>query len=105
MVNMLNLNEIQEKIDLWVKNHGDYWSPLSMLCAIVEEIGEIAREINSLEGYKPKKKEEKGELFEEMGDLLFSIICLANYYDIKLDNAILKSIKKFSERDINRFTG
>ncbi len=103
MANILNLNEIQEKVDLWIKNHGDYWSPLSMLSAIMEEVGEVAREINNLEGFKPIKKGKKADLVEELGDLLFSIICLANYYDIELNDAVLKSIEKFSERDNFRF--
>ena len=104
MVNLLNLKEIQEKVDLWIKNHGGYWSPLSMMGAIMEEIGEVAREINSLEGFKPKKQGKNADLFEELGDLLFSIVCLANYYDVELNDAILKSMEKFSERDSNRFT-
>ena len=104
MNDLLNLNEIQKKVDSWIKNHGGYWSPLSMMGAIMEEIGEVAREINFLEGFKPKKNAKKADLFEEMGDLLFSIICLANHYDIKLNDAIFKSLEKFSERDTNRFT-
>lgn len=51
-----SLKEIQRIIDNWIHMHGGYWPPLSMISAIMEELGELAREINSLEGYKPKKK-------------------------------------------------
>ncbi|MFX1395026.1 MAG: MazG nucleotide pyrophosphohydrolase domain-containing protein, partial [Promethearchaeota archaeon] len=66
---------------------------------------ELAREINYLEGYKPKKSTEKKEkdLGEELADLIFSIICLGNYYEIDLNEKIDNIIKKYSKRDSNRF--
>ncbi len=48
-----SLEDIQELVDKWIREHGGYWPSLSMVCAIMEELGEVAREINSLEGYKP----------------------------------------------------
>ncbi|MFX1274887.1 MAG: nucleotide pyrophosphohydrolase [Promethearchaeota archaeon] len=98
-----SLQDIQKKVDDWIIRNGGYWNPLSMTCAIIEEVGEVAREINSIEGYKPKKSYEKSDLAEEMGDLVFSIICLANYYQVDLGDSILKTIKKYSTRDANRF--
>ena len=47
-----NLKQIQKKIDDWINDHGGYWSPLAMLASIMEEVGELAREINNLEGFK-----------------------------------------------------
>ena len=96
---------IQEKIDEFINNHGGYWPPLSMLAAIVEEVGELAREINHLERYKPKKadKTDMRSLGEELGDIVFSVICLANFYDIKLNEEILQVLKKYQKRDSNRF--
>jgi len=98
------LKGIQEKIDDWIKDHGGYWSPLAMLSAIMEERGELAREINDLEGFKPKKRIKKSpDLGEELADLLFSIICLANHYDIDLDSHLESIIAKYTKRDANRF--
>lgn len=101
-----SLNEIQNKINEWILKHGGYWSPLSMLSAIMEELGELAKVINYLEGFKPKKSNEKIShtvLGEELADLLFSIICVANYYKIDLNEQINNVLKKYSKRDAKRF--
>ncbi len=101
---MNSLKEIQERVDKWIHEHGGYWSSLSMVCAITEELGEVAREINSLEGYKPKKSGLKNlKLGEELADLLFSIICLANHCKIDLDTELSNVFKKYTERDSTRF--
>jgi len=100
-----SLNEVQKIVDNWICEHGGYWAPLSMICAIIEELGEVAREINSLEGYKPKKsKISDSNLGEELADLLFSIICIANHYKIDLGKEFNNIINKYSERDSNRFS-
>jgi NTP pyrophosphatase (non-canonical NTP hydrolase) len=99
-----SLKSIQDKIDEFIRNHGGYWPPLSMLSAVVEEIGELAREINHLEGFKPKKStESKIDLGEELADIIFAIICLANYYKIDLNEKINQIIDKYQKRDSNRF--
>ena len=101
----LSLKELQKRIDTWIGAHGEYWTPLSMTCAIMEELGEVAREINSLEGFKPKKEAaDTSKLGEELADLIFSIICLANHYHINLGEEIEKTLLKYSVRDSNRFT-
>ena len=99
------LKNIQEKINDWIKNHGGYWPPLAMLSAVTEELGELAREINALEGFKPRKStKEKDLLGEELADLLFSIICVANHYDIDLNSCLERAILKYTKRDANRFS-
>ena len=104
MVPKNSLIEIQEMVDKWIHEHGGYWPSLSMVCAVMEELGEVAREINSLEGYKPKKSGRKNsKLGEELADLLFSIICIANHYKIDLGEEILEDLDKYSKRDVNRF--
>ena len=99
------LNEIQIEIDKWIQKHGGYWPPLSMLSAIMEEVGELAREINFLEGHKPKKSTDKKESYlgEELADLTFSVICLANYYKIDLTDKIKNVLRKYTQRDGSRF--
>jgi len=97
--------EVQKQVDKWISEHGGYWPPLSMVCAIVEELGEVAREINSIESFKPKKsKVSDSNVGEELADLLFSIICLANYYKIDLGKEFSNIIIKYSNRDAKRFS-
>ncbi|TFG03834.1 MAG: nucleotide pyrophosphohydrolase [Promethearchaeota archaeon] len=105
MTEKLSLDDMQNLVNEWIQKHGGYWTPLSMLSASIEELGEISREINHLEGFKPKKYKRKNEseLDEELADLLFSIICIANYYDINLARAFHKIIAKYSKRDSKRF--
>jgi len=100
-----SIKEIQQIVNNWIKDHRGYWPPLSMISAIMEELGELAREVNSLEGYKPKKESvrAKSNLGEELADLLFSIICVANHYKIDLSDELDKIINKYSERDSRRF--
>ncbi|MHA1149252.1 MAG: nucleotide pyrophosphohydrolase [Promethearchaeota archaeon] len=94
----------QQKINNWIQKHGGYWSPLAMLASVTEELGELAREINHLEGFKPKKtSESEVRIGEELADLVFSIICIANYYDINLTRELERVIAKFSSRDALRF--
>ena len=105
MLEEKTLKDIQSEIDNWIHKHGGYWPPLSMLSAIMEEVGEVAREINSLEGHKPKKSIEKkgSNLGEELADLLFSVICLANCYKIDLNDKLKNVLSKYNKRDAFRF--
>ncbi|MFX1570983.1 MAG: MazG nucleotide pyrophosphohydrolase domain-containing protein [Promethearchaeota archaeon] len=104
MINENFLKEAQDIVDKWIRDHGGYWPPLSMTCAIMEELGEIAREINAIEGYKPKKlRILDSNLGEELADLLFSVICIGNYFEIDLGKEFNNIIKKYSRRDSNRF--
>ena len=99
-----SLKEIQKIVNNWILKHGGYWPPLSMLCAVMEELGEVAREINSLEGNKPKKSGlNDSNLGEELADLLFSVVCISNHYKIDLSKELNKIIKKYDKRDSNRF--
>ncbi|MHA1782779.1 MAG: nucleotide pyrophosphohydrolase [Promethearchaeota archaeon] len=99
------LSQAQKIVDEFIGKHGGYWPPLSMIAAIMEELGEVAREVNHLEGHKPKKKENDSEkLGEELGDLLFSVFCLANYYKINLDDQLDKILQKYERRDSKRFS-
>jgi len=104
MTKNISLKEFQKKIDDWIAHHGGYWPPLSMLSAIVEEIGELAREINHLEGFKPKKSDKFSPNFGgELADVMFALICLANSYKIDISYELEAVIKKYTTRDSNRF--
>ncbi len=100
----ISLKEFQNKIDDWIAHHGGYWPPLSMLSAIVEEIGELAKEINHLEGFKPKKSDKfSPNLGGELADVIFALICLANSYKIDISYELEAVIEKYTIRDASRF--
>lgn len=104
MTKNISLKEFQKKIDGWIALHGGYWPPLSMLSAIVEEIGELAKEINHLEGFKPKKSDKfLPDLGGELADVMFALICLANFYKIDISYELEAVIEKYTIRDSKRF--
>jgi NTP pyrophosphatase (non-canonical NTP hydrolase) len=71
----------------------------------MEEVGELARLINHLNGTKPKKPDEPAQdLEEEVGDILYTLACFANANDLDLDRAFQKSVVKSAERDAERFS-
>jgi NTP pyrophosphatase (non-canonical NTP hydrolase) len=103
---MRTLAEIQADIEHLIKEewHSHYWSPLSSLARLTEEVGELAREINHSYGEKPKKASEgPGNIAAEMADILFILASLANSLDIDLDEAFSQVMGKYRERDANRW--
>ncbi len=95
----------QKDIDDWVQGYKEpYWPALSIFARIVEEVGEVGRLLNHMYGSKPKKfNEAEQELGEEIADVMFSLICLANKHNIDLDTEIEKVIQKSKSRDDGRF--
>ena len=102
----LTLKKAQKIVDDWINQFEEgYWPPLSMLASLVEEVGELAREINAKEKIKKKKgMESEGDIGLEMADILFSLICLANHYKIDLESKFREVIEKYSNRDFSRWT-
>ena len=101
----LTFSEAQRIVDDWIKElGGGYWPPLSMLAALVEEVGELAREINAVEGPKRKKRGEGSvDIGLELADIIFAVICIANYYGLDLEDAFQRVIEKYTERDFDRW--
>jgi NTP pyrophosphatase (non-canonical NTP hydrolase) len=99
------MNELQADVDAWIQAvGGGYWSPHANLARIAEEVGELARLVNHLYGPKPKKATEaRQELGEEMADIVFAIICLANSQGIDLGASLQQVIAKVWERDRHRY--
>ena len=99
------MEKYQKELDeFFKKKDWPYWSPLSILACLFEEGGEVARLVNHLYGDKRKKDSEKEqELEEELGDVLYTLICFANSTGINLDSAIRKSLDKAATRDKDRF--
>jgi len=99
------MKKYQKELDNWFRKQGwDYWSPHEILARLMEETGEFARLVNHLHGPKKKKlSEPKQELEEEIGDIIYTLICYANSNGLNLDHAIEKSFKKVIVRDKNRY--
>ena len=96
---------LQKVVDDWVKTKKlGYFAPLEILARLVEEVGELARELNHEFGPKRKKDTEKrGEIGDEMADIIFTLICLANSQGIDLDKSFRKMMKKIKGRDKKRW--
>lgn len=101
-----SLAEMQREVDRYISQFKEgYFSPLSMLARMSEEVGELAREVNHQFGEKPKKpSEEENSIELELGDILFITMCFANSLDIDLSKAHDSVMHKFSTRDANRWT-
>ncbi|GAE29040.1 nucleotide pyrophosphohydrolase [Halalkalibacter hemicellulosilyticus] len=101
-----SMKQMQNEVDQFIGQFKEgYFSPLAMLARMTEEVGELAREVNHYYGEKPKKEtEDEKSLEQELGDLMFVLICFANSLHIDLDEAFDLVMKKFQERDQNRWT-
>ena len=100
------MHKHQRAVDEWFKEKGwEYWEPLAITTRLFEECGEFARLVNHVYGPKKKKlDEEKQDMEEELGDIIYTLICFANSHGIDLDVATQKSIDKVTLRDKDRYT-
>jgi NTP pyrophosphatase (non-canonical NTP hydrolase) len=98
--------EMQNRVNEYISQFKEgYFSPLSMLARLTEEVGEMAREVNHYYGEKPKKStEQENTIEEELGDLLFVVLCFANSLKIDISEAFDIAMTKFETRDKNRWT-
>lgn len=96
---------MQKEVDDWVNQFKiGYFKPLEILARLTEETGELAREINHIYGPKKKKStEETNELENEIGDILFTLTCLANSQNLDLQRAFDKIMSKYNKRDKDRW--
>jgi NTP pyrophosphatase (non-canonical NTP hydrolase) len=95
-------NEVNEYIDQFKEG---YFPPFEMLARMSEELGELAREVQQVYGMKKKKESEaQMSMEEELGDLLFVLICFANSQNIDMQQAHDRVMEKFKSRDKNRWT-
>jgi NTP pyrophosphatase (non-canonical NTP hydrolase) len=104
MANKITLQEAQEKVDNWIKTVGvKYFSELTNLGILMEEVGELSRILVRKYGDQSfKNKEEEVLLADEMADVLFVLICLANQTGVDLTTALEKNIEKKTLRDATR---
>jgi len=103
-MNNLTINEAQQKIDEWIKTIGvKYFSELTNLGILMEEVGELSRLMVRKYGEQSFKESDKGkELADEMADVLWVLLCLANQTGINLTEALEKNFEKKTRRDATR---
>lgn len=94
------LQNLQAFIDRWIRERGGYWSPLSQYARLAEEVGELGRELNFHFGDKPRAvKDQAGSLMDELGDVFFIVILLANDLGIDLRAALSATLDKYRSRE------
>ena len=100
----ITISEAQQKVDYWIKTIGfRYFSELTNMAILTEEVGELARIIARKYGDQSfKESDEKYNLEDEMADVLWVLICLANQTGVNLNEAFLKNIEKKTSRDKER---
>ncbi len=99
----LTIHRAQQLVDEWIHRYGvRYFSELTNMACLTEEVGELARVIARKYGDQSFKTGEKSDLGEEMADVLWVLICLANQTGVDLNEELLKSIDKKTKRDSNR---
>jgi len=100
----MTVQEAQEKVDQWIKVHGvRYFNELTNMAMLTEEVGEVARVMARTYGEQSSKKgEEENNLADELADVLFVLICIANQTGIDLTDAFKKNLEKKTGRDSER---
>lgn len=99
----MTIQEAQISVDQWIKTYGvRYFSELTNMAILTEEVGELARVMARKYGDQSFKEGEKENLGEEMADVLWVLICLANQTGVNLTEELKKSIEKKTKRDKER---
>lgn len=106
MAQQKTMRQLQQDVDDYISQFKEgYFTPLEMIARLTEELGELAREVNHVYGPKKKKSSEaEASISEEMGDLLFVLITMANSLDVDLTESLDQVLEKFNTRDKNRWT-
>ena len=99
----MTLEEAQKQVDHWIKTYGvRYFSELTNMAVLTEEVGEVARIMARKYGEQSFKENEKCELADELADVLWVLICIANQTGIDLTEALEKNLDKKTKRDNKR---
>ena len=100
----LTVKELQATVDHWIKTYGvRYFAEMTNLAVLMEEVGELARIMARTYGEQSfKKRPEKADLADEIADVLFVLVCIANQTGVDLEAAIAQNLKKKSDRDDTR---
>jgi len=101
----MTIQEAQETVDLWIRKYGvRYFNELTNMAILTEEVGEVARIIARTYGEQSlgQANASKLDLADELADVIFVVICLANQTGIDLEAALLKNLQKKTTRDFDR---
>lgn len=100
----MTLEQSQQEVDRWIKTHGvRYFNELTNMAILTEEVGELARIMARRYGEQSEKESDKGKnLGDEMADVLWVLICLANQTGVNLTEAFQRNMEKKTERDKDR---
>ena len=99
----MTIKEAQETVDNWIKEYGvRYFSELTNMACLTEEVGEVARIIARKYGDQSFKEGEKCDLSDEMADVLWVLLCLANQTGVDLTEALARNLAKKTQRDATR---
>ena len=99
----MTLEEAQKQVDHWIKTYGvRYFSELTNMAVLTEEVGELARIMARTYGDQSFKEGEKNDLSDEMADVLWVLICLANQTGVNLTEAFQRKLEKKTNRDKDR---
>lgn len=100
----ITIKEAQHKVDEWIKTYGvRYFNELTNMAILTEEVGEVARVISRTYGEQSfKENDKKHDLGDEMADVLWVLMCLANQTGIDLTEAFRKNLEKKTDRDNER---
>lgn len=101
---LMTINQAQQQVDQWINTVGvRYFNELTNMAILTEEVGELARIIARRYGEQSEKESDKGkDLGDEMADVLWVLICLANQTGVNLTEAFKKNMEKKTNRDSNR---
>ncbi|BBO70230.1 pyrophosphatase [Desulfosarcina alkanivorans] len=100
----LTVENLQSIVDRWIRTHGvRYFSEMTNLAVLVEEVGEVARIMARTYGEQSVKgKKETSDLGDELADVLFVLVCIANQTGVNLESAIARNLEKKTARDSKR---
>ena len=99
----MTIEQAQNTVDEWIKKYGvRYFDPMTNLAVLMEEVGELSRIFARKYGEQSFKEGEKDNIEEEMADILWVLLCLANQTGVDLTQALQKSVEKKTSRDKNR---
>ncbi len=100
----MTINEAQHSVDNWIKTTGvRYFNELTNMAMLTEEVGEVARIMARKYGEQSFKESDKDkELSDELADVLFVLICIANQTGVNLEEALKKNLEKKNNRDAQR---
>ena len=99
----MTIQEAQATVDQWIQDYGvRYFSELTNMAILTEEVGEVARIISRQYGDQSFKASDKDKNLDELADVMFVVICLANQTGVDLEDALRRNLEKKTKRDATR---